>query len=231
MALKQHWKDVCCCSNSEKCPNLYACQQHLKRKCYIWHITIRLKWKTGFKDGLYIIRFEILTLIIHMINIYTQFWLAKSRAIVSKYSAKKLNTMQISLTIAGIFSRFSIKMIYINPLSGNVPMKMCPTSLLFYSVLCQTILLVRGRVLPLNELKLTISHVTYAHMWLHNFSCVLFISNSMVSCAIWKNIQSCEFFKDFKLHLSFGLMQFWLSLRHSPMKIINWYLVTVYKDN
>jgi hypothetical protein len=91
------------------------------------------------------------------------------------------------------------------------------SSLLFYSVLCQTILLVRGRVLPLNELKLTISHVTYACMWLHNFSCVLFISNSMVSCAIWKNIQSCEFFK---LHLTFGLMQFWLSLRHSPMKII-----------
>jgi hypothetical protein len=29
--------------------------------------------------------------------------------------------MQISLTMAGIFSRFSIKIIYINPLSGNVP--------------------------------------------------------------------------------------------------------------
>jgi hypothetical protein len=72
--------------------------------------------------------------------------------------------MQISLTMAGIFSRFSIKIIYINPLSGNVPMKMCPASLLFYSVLCQTISLVRGRVLPLNELKLTISHVTYARM-------------------------------------------------------------------
>jgi hypothetical protein len=157
-----------------------------------------------------------------MINIYTQFWLAKSCAIVSKYSAKKWNTMQISLTMAGIFSRFSIKIIYINSLKWQCacPMKMCPTSLLFYSFFkCQTILLVMGRVLPLNEFKLTILHVTYARMWLHNFSCVLFISNSMVSCAIWKNVQSCEFFKDFKLHLSFGLMQFWSSLRHSPMKI------------
>jgi hypothetical protein len=219
LALKLHWKDLCCCSNFEKCSNLYAYQQHLKRKCYG---TLRYGWngkQALIKDGLYI-RFEILTLIIHMINIYTQFWLAKSCAIVSKYSAKKWNTMQISLTMAGIFSRFSIKIIYINPLSGNVPMKMCPASLLFYSVLCQTISLVRGRVLPLNELKLTISHVTYARMWLHNFSCVLFISNSMVSCAIWKNIQSCEFFKDFKLHLSFGLMQFWSSLRHGPMKIL-----------
>ena len=42
LALKLHWKDLCCCSNFEKCSNLYAYQQHLKRKCY--HGTLRYGW-------------------------------------------------------------------------------------------------------------------------------------------------------------------------------------------
>ena len=48
-------------------------------------------------------------------------------------------------------------------------------------------------LLKLFIFKLTISHVTHARTWLHNFSCTLLISNSMVSCGIWKNTHSWVF--------------------------------------
>ena len=44
-----------------------------------------------------------------------------------------------------------------------------------------------------NILKWSISHVTYAWTWLHNFSCILLLSNSTVSRGIWKNIHSWVF--------------------------------------
>ena len=48
-------------------------------------------------------------------------------------------------------------------------------------------------LLKLFIFKLTISYVTHARTWLHNFSCTLLISNSMVSCGIWKNTHSWVF--------------------------------------
>ena len=50
------------------------------------------------------------------------------------------------------------------------------------------------------------------------FSCILLISKSMFSRAIWKTCTR-EFFKDFKLHSSFGLVQFRSSLKNSLVHV------------
>ena len=42
----------------------------------------------------------------------------------------------------------------------------------------------------------------------------------MVSRAIWKTYTR-EFFKDFKLHSSFGLVQFWSSLKNSLVHVFS----------
>ena len=73
-------------------------------------------------------------------------------------------------------------------------------------------------------------------MWpTHGHDCIFFwsillISNSMVSRGIWKNIHSWVF-KDFKLHSSFGLVQFWSSLKNSLVHVFpklhsKWHTIT-----
>ena len=53
------------------------------------------------------------------------------------------------------------------------------------------------------------------------FSCILLISNSMFSRAIWSFSRefSSEFFKDFKLQSSCGLVQFRSSLKNSLVHV------------
>ena len=40
------------------------------------------------------------------------------------------------------------------------------------------------------------------------FSCIFLIRNHMISSAIWKQYVLLNFFKDHKLHTSYGLVQF-----------------------
>ena len=58
---------------------------------------------------------------------------------------------------------------------------------------------------------------TYGHDCIF-FPSILLISNSTVSRGIWKNIHSW-LFRDFKLHSSFGLVQFWSSLKNSLVHV------------
>ena len=106
----------------------------------------------------------------------SQFWLAKNFAIFYKYSAKKWNTVQILLDYK------------IQPFLAEKNTKKFK-----HLQVTKWLAFLVDFLLKVFILKLTISHVTCARMRLHTFHVYYWISNSMVSRAIWKNIHSWVF--------------------------------------